>query len=326
MAQCLSEDGKKCIKQISEKDNQVLLVSNLKNFGSYLLREYIRKKINASFLGKDFGEVRMDKCTSTTLIEIYKTNPPCDSAEFLKIEKYGRELRGVGSMDQAYQNRADHLVMSTFESNFSDDEEMSLYLMGLSDFLIYNKKLEEVLPEEKRRLQTSSDYLATKYISYHYESLLDWVYVEQTLIRMYDLLLSRSMARESIRPEEMLSLQKNSMQDLIEYSDGITPFTTRADILEKARVMYRIPEDQEKLEKKRDMVTEYVMQEYSLRTNKGIQILNLIISATITFELMQLILQIAESKSPSFWSSASALIFVGLAGIFYLFYTKIINR
>lgn len=198
--------------------------------------------------------------------------------------------------------------------------------MGLSDFLLYDNKTEKLVPEERKRLKLNSDYLVMKYISYHYECLMDWVYMEQYLIRMYDMLLSRSMARENILPRKMLELQKNSMRDLIEYNEGITPFATRGDILEQARFMYRIPEEQERLEKKRDMVTEYVMQEYSLRTNRGIQVLNMIVSATIAFELMQMIIQIAESKSVLGWSIVSSIVFVLMLGVFAFSYVKVVGR
>jgi hypothetical protein len=126
---------------------------------------------------------------------------------------------------------------------------------------------------------------------------------------MYSRLLSQAIARESTTPEQMLEIQQQSMRDLIAYNSGITPYPSREEFLEKARVAHRIPELQEKLEKKRDVATEYVIQEYTLKTNKSIQLVNIFISATAAFGLMEVILTISYRDNKIFWGIMTFLLF-----------------
>ena len=97
------------------------------------------------------------------------------------------------------------------------------------------------------------------------------------------------------------------------YTAGITPYPSREEFLEKARLAHRVPELQEKIEKKRDLATDYVIQEYTLRTNKAIQLVNIFVSATAAFGLMEVILSISQQQtSKVFWGGITAAMFIGV--------------
>lgn len=151
------------------------------------------------------------------------------------------------------------------------------------------------------------------YNTMHYGILLEWLYLEKFIIDRYNRLLSRAIAGENTSPSQMLLLQKQSMQDLIMYTAGITPYPSREEFLEKARLAHRVPELQEKLEKKRDLATDYVIQEYTLRTNKAIQLVNIFVSATAAFGLMEVILSISQQPtSKMFWGGITFTLFIGV--------------
>lgn len=318
----LGERERQWVRTIGEDGDQVTWCAGLRDFSAHVLRHYLQTQLGPQ-LETPFGAPRTTKVYSTTLIEIDQTEPRCEALnDFVAIERHGRALRGVATMDQAYPTRADQLVAESFAEDLSQDEELGLFLLGLSDLVLYTTRADEAWPHERERLGLADDYVAARYIAGHYACLLEWLYVERYLIEMYDRLLSRSMTRD-LMPEEMLRLQRSSIQDLLEYGEGITPYATRAAIRERAREVLRLPEEQERLEKKRDVVADYVMQKYSLRTNRGIGLLNIIVSATVAFELVQLVMAIAESRRPAVWSLVSALLFGALLLGFVHFYRSL---
>ena len=291
-----------------QKDNRTFLVGSLKDLSTELLRpllcKYLEKKAR-------LHPVRDHRCIASTLVQIYKTSPVCESIEkFIEIGNYGKEIRGLGSLDRSYEARTEAVVEQSF-SNLSVDEEVGVFTFGLSDLMIFDTHFNQVVEEMYKEKAFKNSYCAVLYNSAHYSCLLEWVYLEKYLIDLYSRLLSQSIARENTTPEQMLLIQKQSMNDLIAYQSGITPYPSREEFLEKARVAHRIPEMQEKLEKKRDLATDYVIQEYTLRTNKSIQLINIFISATAAFGLMQVILTIEQiGSAKSFWGLITAILFL----------------
>lgn len=311
------------VKPVVTEGEQRVWVGSLRDVSSHLLRGQLRDALSA-VLPTRFGEVRSHKLINTTLIEITDAPAIADKRAATRIESLGRELRGIGSLDVAYATRADQLINEAFSEDLSHDEELGLYLLGASELVLFDQTAKPVLESESARLGTDP-YLASRYISGHYACLLEWIQLERFLIGMYDSLMSRSMTRD-VSPDEMLALQRSSMQDLLEYGEGITPYATRAACLEHARQLYRLGDEQQRLEKKRDVVADYVMQKYSLRTNNGIALLNLIVSATVAFEVIQLGLAISESSAPLPWAAASSVFFIVLLVVFLNTYNRLYSR
>lgn len=319
----LDASQKVWVRRIADGDGRTTWVALLRDFTAHVVKDVLRATIGP-LLQAPFEPVRSTRVLTSTLIEVDQLDPACPDLGAYSVA-HGRALRGIATRDLAYTTRAPDLVAAALRHNVSQDEELGLFLFGQSDLLVYTELARRVLPVERARLGLADDYAVARYIAAHYASLLEWVHIEQYLIELYDRLLTRSMTRDLL-PEDMLSIQRRSMQDLVEYGEGVTAFATRAAFREHARDALGLGDKQERLEKKRDMVADYVMQKYSLRTNRGIQMLNLVISATIAFELMQLAMQIVASNRPVAWTAASAVVFAGFIFAFVRAYRTLERR
>lgn len=270
------------------------LIGSLKDLTSEVLRPILIKLLKDKL---DLDKPRSLRCLSSTLTQIYKTNPVCNRIEnFVSPNTFGKELFGIGTMDRSYHERNSNLIEEVFSHNLSNDDELGVFTFGLSDLMIFNQDFDDIVRMTSKKKQFKDSYSSVLYNTTHYSSLLEWVYLEKCIIERYNQLLSHAISNEKTTPEKMLSLQKQSMHDLISYKAGITPYPSREEFLEKARVAHRIPEFQEKLEKKRDLATDYIVQEYTLRTNKSIQLVNIFVSGTATFGLIEVALSISEQE------------------------------
>lgn len=290
------------IKQDQERPRWIIrpqgkfVVLTLKDFASECIKPIIVDVLSEF---TDIDDIRDNRCISSTLIQVYKTEPPCQNIqEFVTPEKFGREIRGIGCLDRCYLAHPDSLIKESFAHDLATDEELSVYTFGLSDLILCETSFDQVVDETFRTKKIRDRYSAVLYLTTHHSCLLEWVYLEKYLIDLYSSLLSKEIAQYNVTPEKMLELQKLSMHDLIEYRSGITPYPSREEFLEKARQSHRIPDLQERLEKKRDLATDYVIQEYTLRTNKSIQLVNISISATAAFSLIQVLVSIYSPISP----------------------------
>ena len=286
-----------------------LFVGNLKDFVTDLLRPILSNRLKSY----NPEELRDRRCISSTLIQLYKTDPICESVEkFVEFENYGRELLGVGALDRSYEARHAHYVADSFAENLSTDEEAGVFTFGLSDLMVFDSSFDEIIKRTLKQKKLNDLYSALLYNTTHYSAILEWVYLEKYIIGLYSGKLSRALARKNTSPEYMLLIQKQTMHDLIGYKTGITPYPSREEFWEKARIAHRIIDAQEKLEKKRDLATDYVIQEYTLRTNKSIQLVNIFISATATFGLMEVILSISQQGNKVFWGAITFAMFLAM--------------
>ncbi len=309
-------ESKEYIRWIQRPEG-TFLVGNLKDFTSELLRPLFIHYLKQFC---DLEEIRDYRCISSTLVQLYKTNPPCEKIrDFTLTSNFGREIRGLGCLDRCYSSRSDDIVTESFLNDLASDEEIAVYTFGLSDLMILDSSCEQLAQDTMKNKKHQNVYSSTLYNTTHYSCLLEWVYLEKYLIDLYSVLLSREIAGEHSTPEKMLELQKQSMRDLIAYRSGITPYPSREEFLEKARLSHRIPELQEKLEKKRDLATDYVIQEYTLRTNKSIQLVNIFISATAAFNLMQVVLEIKQSGGAiGFWTFVTTGMFIATLALLWV--------
>ncbi len=284
------------------------LIGSLKDLTTELIRPLMGKILEKK---ATLSPIRDQRCISSTLVQVYKTSPRCESIEkFIEVENYGKEIRGLGSLDRSYAARSEAVVEQSF-SNLSVDEEVGVFTFGLSDLMIFDSNFEKLVEDTYKEKSFKDRYAVVLYNSSHYGCLLEWVYLEKYLIDLYSRLLSQSIAKQNTTPEQMLVIQKQSMHDLIAYQSGITPYPSRDEFLQKARTAHRIPEMQEKLEKKRDLATDYVIQEYTLRTNKSIHLVNIFVAASAAFALMQVILTIEQlGSNKGIWSITTSILFL----------------
>ena len=286
-----------------------IFVGNLKDFTTQFIRPLLRKYLQARF---NLQPLRDYRCVSSTLVQLYQTDPLCEKTEnFVEVTNYGEEIRGLGTLDRSYRERNEFMVRESFADDLSGDEESGVFTFGLSDIILFDTSFAKIVDKMYQERKYQDRYAAVLYNTTHYSCLLEWVQLEKYLINLYSRLLSKAIAAEDATPEKMLEIQKQSMHDLIVYKAGITPFPSREEFLEKARIANHLPELQEKLEKKRDLATDYVIQEYTLRTNRSIHLVNIFISATAAFGLMEVILSIFQGdRNKTLWGAATGGLFV----------------
>lgn len=293
-------------------------VGTFKDLVSEVIRPVLLSRLQVPF---GLQPLRDFRCVSSTLIQVYQTSPLCESLDdFLLPKNFGRELRGLGSLDKQYLSRSEQTVAESFTNDLADDEEAGVFTFGLSDLVVFDHSFDKLTEGTHRQKNLKDRYTAVLYHTTHYSCLLEWVYFEKYLIDLYNRMLSRTIAQKNTSPEAMLVIQKQTMHDLIGYKAGITPFPSREDFWEKARVAHRIPEAMEKFENKRDLATDYVIQEYTLRTNKSLQMVNFFISATAAFSLMQLLVNIWQGNhghSNWFWVGLTGVLFVGMLAVLW---------
>ncbi|HON45612.1 MAG TPA: hypothetical protein P5543_09335 [Planctomycetota bacterium] len=312
------------IKELSKRNtiatigNETWMIGSLKDFTSEILGPVLRAQLKKTI---KIADIRDTRCMSSTLIQIYKTDPICNNInEFIQVEQYGKEIRGLGSLDSGYHTRHADVITKSFEHNLSNDEEAAVFTFGLSDLLLFNETFKEIVHETQNSKKIQTEYAAILYNTTHYSCILDWVYLEKYLIDIYSDLFLRKISQKNTRPEQMLQIQKQSMNDLIAYQTEITPYPSRQEFLTQVRIAHKIPELQEKFERKRDLSTDYVIQEYTLRTNKTMQFINVFMAATACFSLMEVILTICEQSKENitFWSWITIALFLSIIFIVLL--------
>ena len=295
--------------RLIRNEQLAIFVGSLKDFTTQLLRPLLRKYLQTRFSVQPLRDYR---CVSSTLVQLYQTDPPCETIDdFVEVSNYGKEIRGLVTLDRSYRERSESMVRDSFAADLSVDEEIGVFPFGLSDIILFDTTFTQVVDKMQQERKFKDRYATILYTSTHYSCLLEWVQLEKYLIDLYSRLLSKAIAAEDATPEKMLEIQKLSMHDLIAYKAGITPFPSREEFLEKARLANRLPELQEKLEKKRDLATDYVIQEYTLRTNRSIHLVNIFISATAAFGLMEVILSIFQNgQNKTLWGAITSGLFV----------------
>lgn len=128
-----------------QNEEGTFLVGTLKDFTSELIRPLFQKLLKKKYL---IDSIRDYRCISSTLIQIYKTNPPCKSIDdFIEIDNYGKEIRGLGSLDRAYHSRTDVAIYDSFSNNLSADEEAGVFTFGLSDLMLFDSSFQTVVDE-----------------------------------------------------------------------------------------------------------------------------------------------------------------------------------
>ena len=86
-------------------------------------------------------------------------------------------------MDTDYRNRASWLIERELGDNLSTDAELGVYLLGTSELLLFNHRLDEANAYNLRRLRLEDESLAPTYFYMHYAVLLMWIYFQEAILR-----------------------------------------------------------------------------------------------------------------------------------------------
>lgn len=231
--------------------------------------------------------------TGSTTVVLLATHPQpgADLAGFVK--EHALELRGIGAMDSYYLERAAWIVERELGDNLSTDAESAVYLLGNSELILFNDDVFDILHSTRKRLHLKSVEHAATYIYMHYGVLLEWIYLQDAILRAYLRRLDLLAAYTPLPRREMIDTLQGALFDLIQYQENITTYATRIEFLERARRYHKLDELAERFERKQDLLLTYSSEYQDYREVRAAEFLNWLAAILAGGELGNLIVNAA---------------------------------
>ncbi len=218
-------------------------------------------------------DIRPARPTGSTTVVLVETEPQAGSlGEF--VAQYAAPLRGVGAMDTYFRERALAVVERELSDNLSTDSETAVYLLGNSELIVFNDELPPIITQTRGRLGLRTEAATVYYLYMHYAVLLEWVYLQDALLRAYLQRLDVLVASSPLRRREMIGALHGALADLIQYQEDITPFATRIEFLEKTRAHHKLDQLGERFERKQDLLLNYSSEYHDFREARAAEFLN----------------------------------------------------
>ncbi|MBN1427579.1 MAG: hypothetical protein JXB07_04285 [Anaerolineae bacterium] len=242
---------------------------------------------------KSPGEKPMRPTGSATVV-LEDITPKPDDNFVAYVARYAGPLRGIGSMDTYYRERASWIVERELADNLSTDSEVAVYLLGNSELILFNDHLDSVIASSRQRLGLPSNDLVTIYLFMHYQVLMEWTYLQEVLLRAYIQRLDALVASTTPQRSLMIGTLQGALADLVQYQENITPFATRVEFLERARVYHKLDELAERFEHKQEMLLNYASEYYDYRETRATEFLNWLACILTGAALADLIITLAD--------------------------------
>ncbi len=207
--------------------------------------------------------------------------------------EHAATLRGIGAMDSYYRERAPWLVARDMGGNIGPDKETAVYLLGNSELILCNEDIDRVSKMVQKRLHLSTQDLAATYLYMHYEVLLEWIYLQDAILRAYIQRLDTLIAAPTPRRVEMIDALQGALSDLVHYREGITPFATRVEFLEQAGAHHKLDDLAATFERKQELLLNYSSEYYDYREARASEFLNWLAAILAGGELANLIINAA---------------------------------
>ncbi len=211
--------------------------------------------------------------TGSTTVVLLETDPPAAADFPAFIAGHAAPLRGIGAMDTFYHERAGWLVERELADNLSVDSEAAVYLLGNSELILYNDLLSGILPGLEKRLRLDAEHAVT-YLYAHYTVLLEWVYLQDAILRSYIQRLDALAAAPTPHRRAMIAALQGALADLVQYREGITPFATRVEFLERAGSYHKLDQLAERFECKQELLLSYASEFHDYREARATEFLN----------------------------------------------------
>jgi len=237
--------------------------------------------------------VKTTRPTGSTTAILLETNPQPSGDLRAFVAEHAVSLRGIGALDTYYRERADWIVERELTDNLSADREVGVYLLGNSELILYNDELEPILEETRSRLGLPDVEHAATYHYMHYGVLLEWVYLQEAILRTYLQRLDELAAAPAPRRRDMIGTLQGALADLIQYQENITPFATRVEFLERARRYHKLDQLAERFERKQELILYYASEFHDYRDARATQFLNWLAGILTGAALAELIVTLA---------------------------------
>jgi len=227
--------------------------------------------------------------TGSTSVVLTETDPLPDADYDAFIDVYGPELRGIGALDAFYTERAPWVVEQELHQNLSSDAEAALYLLGNSELILFNRDGRQVLQDMRDRHHLPDLDHAAIYWANHYSILMDWVYIQDAILRTYIQRLDAMASSPEPQRRDLIAVLQGALSDLVPYSEGITPFSTRINFLEAASRFHKIDNLTERFERKQALLLSYTAEYHDFRDARASEFLNQLAGVLAAFELAALL-------------------------------------
>lgn len=226
--------------------------------------------------------------TNSTSVILREYSPMAEpNSDF--VQRWASPLRGIGAMDTLYRERARWIVDRELRDNLSTDAEMSLFLLGNSELLLYNARAPQIIDNVQSRLRVGNKAIAALYIAAHYTVLLEWIYIQEALLRAYITQLDTLAASKQPSRKDMIAVLHGALADLIAYQEHITPFANRIEFLDRAGDFHKLAELVKRFESKQALLFNYYSEYHDYRDARATEILNLVVGGLAAFELAALL-------------------------------------
>jgi hypothetical protein len=204
------------------------------------------------------------------------------------VGEHGVALRGIGAMDSFYQERATWLVERELKDNLSADSEAAVYLLGNSELILFNHQTPTIVAHTARRHNLSDEHAAT-YLYMHYGVLLEWVYIQEAILRDYLRRLDALAGDPRPRRRDVITALQGALADMVQYQEHITPYATRVEFLERTRAYHKIDTLTETFERKQDLLLSYMSEYHDFRDARATVFLNWLVAILTGAELANLL-------------------------------------
>ncbi|GAB4475540.1 MAG: hypothetical protein Kow00124_16650 [Anaerolineae bacterium] len=205
------------------------------------------------------------------------------------VDEHGPPLRGIGAMDSFYAERAPWIVARELHDNLCSDAEGAVYLLGNSELILLNEDGPAVLESIRSRLRLKDTGDALTYWVMHYVVLLEWVYIQDAILRMYIQRLDTLAANPTPQRRDLIAALQGALADMVQYQENITPYATRVEFLERARRFHKIDELAERFERKQDLLLSYISEYHDYRDARASEFLNWLAGILAGAELANLL-------------------------------------
>jgi|GEM_PF-1463292 len=278
---CLLPDGAKDwpIREVYKRPGDHLLVGGLRDLSQGVMAARLGAHVNTGkrrFLRRDHGRIealppRPTGSASIVLVDV----DPTPGADFdAYCAEHAAALRGIGAMDVDWRHRAAWLIERELGDNLSTDAEMALYLLGSSELLLFNEDLPEVAEGDMRRLHLPDFDTTVTYFFTHYTVLMEWVYLQEAILRWYLRRVDALAASATPVRREVIHTLQGALGDLVEVQEDITPYSTRVEFLKRANTYRNLDVLAERFEKKQERLIDYASEYHDYREARATEFLN----------------------------------------------------
>lgn len=277
----LLPDGAKdwLIREVFKREGDYILAGGLRDLSQGVIAARLGAHVNTGrrrFLRRDGGRIealppRPTGSASIVLVEVEPTPGPDFDAY---SAEHAAALRGIGAMDVDWRHRAAWLIKRELGDNLSTDGEMALYLLGSSELLLFNSDLPAIADNDMRRLRLPDFDTTVTYFFSHYTVLMEWVYLQEAILRWYLRRVDALAASATPVRREVIHTLQGALGDLVEVQEDITPYTIRVEFLKRANTYRNLDVLAERFEKKQERLIDYASEYHDYREARATEFLN----------------------------------------------------